>query len=85
MNFRFHKFSKSGLTKIWIAEYDKEELGVVLWKPEWRKYWFEPFNNTGFEEDCLREIAVFIEEQTRLHKAQNKIAKVFPLTQKEKL
>jgi hypothetical protein len=76
MNFKFHKFSKSGLTKIWIAEYDKEKLGIVCWKSESRKYWFEPFTCTGFEEDCLKEIAKFIEEQTRAHKAKNKLARL---------
>lgn len=46
-------------------------LGTVEWFTRWRKYTFRPTTSdaTWFEQTCLREIAAFIEQQTREHKA----------------
>jgi hypothetical protein len=47
---------------------DSKEGGViafVLFYPRWRKYVFEPLENTVYEEVCMREIADFIERQTK--------------------
>ena len=46
------------------------ELGWVKWFGRWRKYSFFPTSNTIFEETCLRDIAEFIQEKTREHKAK---------------
>ena len=46
-------------------------LGYVEWFTRWRKYTFRPTttDTTWFEQTCLREIALFIEAQTKEHKA----------------
>lgn len=40
-------------------------LGAVLFYPRWRRYVFQPYSNTLYEHDCLRDIADFCEAQTR--------------------
>ena len=49
----------------------RSELGYIRWFARWRKYVFEPFQNTVYEETCMREISQFIEEETA---AQRKAA-----------
>ena len=59
-------------TKRW-AVYTKDymqDLGTIKWHNSWRKYAFFPFSNTLFEQDCLRDISNFIEEQTKLHRRE---------------
>lgn len=69
--------SKSGLTKIWdVRPTEKKEdsfagIGVISWYASWRKYAFQPKGNTVFEQDCLRDIADFIEDATKQHKGAN--------------
>jgi hypothetical protein len=43
-------------------------LGEVKWKSSWRKYAFFPPPDRVFEEDCLRDIAKFCEEETIAHR-----------------
>ncbi len=43
-------------------------LGRVEWYPGWRKYVFAPEADTVYEQDCLRDIAAFCEQQTREHR-----------------
>ncbi len=55
--------------RFWV--YSKETgdtLGYIVWHSPWRKYWFEPSANTGFEWVCMREIADFVEKATKEHK-----------------
>lgn len=47
-------------------------LGKVLWYSRWRKFAFYPVQGSGFDEDCLREIATFCEDQTKARKAMTK-------------
>lgn len=46
-------------------------LGGIKWFGRWRKYAFYPVEGTIYEETCMREIALFIQQETRLH---NKLA-----------
>jgi hypothetical protein len=39
-------------------------LGEVRWFSRWRKYSFMPARDTVFEQDCLRDLAEFIEAET---------------------
>ena len=57
-------------THIWSVQTIESglEIGIIKWRPSWRKYSFFPDNETVFEEDCLRDIADFISEETRKHK-----------------
>lgn len=65
--------SKSGKTHEWrVQPKDNGALaaciGVVKWYGPWRKYTFQPYSSTVFEQDCLRDIADFCEKVTREHK-----------------
>lgn len=37
-------------------------LGEIKWFPHWRKYAFFPANHTVFEEICLNDIIIFLNE-----------------------
>lgn len=70
IEFRGPFTSKSALTKIWDV-YPKDggkRIGQVKWYGSWRKYAFMPEPFCVFEQDCLRDIASFIELKTRDHK-----------------
>jgi len=43
-------------------------IGFIKWYGTWRKYCFFPDEDTVFEQDCLRDIAEFIQTATKLHK-----------------
>ncbi len=62
------------LTSLWIVrnKYD-ETLGSIHWITHWRKYVFAPAPGCVFEEDCLRDIAQFIEERTNEYKKARQI------------
>jgi hypothetical protein len=79
IDFRLHGFSPSGKTKIWVVQNreDHSVLGRVSWFGRWRKYIFHPPEHADlvFEEVCLREIAQFIEEETKAQRAASKAAK----------
>lgn len=60
------------LTKCWhVVTRSGETIGSVSWFGRWRKYAYFPINSV-YEEDCLREIASFIETKTREHRAARK-------------
>ena len=60
-------------TRRWTVETLKGvEIARIQWYPGWRKYVFVPGYPTDWEEDCLRDVAAFIEQRTAEHKAQQK-------------
>lgn len=40
------------------------QLGSIEFKPQWRKYVFQPLPNMAFDKDCLDEIANFLHSET---------------------
>lgn len=63
--------SASGKTKTWLVKPNLgKAIGEIRWFAGWRKYSFQPYGSTIFEESCLRDIAAFLEQQTREHKAK---------------
>lgn len=62
--------SASGKTRVWEVRVKEDgyHLGKVSWYAPWRKYIFHPTGSSIYEQDCLRDIADFIELQTKLHK-----------------
>lgn len=48
-------------------------LGIVKWRPGWRKYVFEPQPDTVFDCGCLREMADFLDQQTTMQKRKREI------------
>ena len=67
---KFIEVDEKPKTKVWSVQTIESELeiGIIKWRPSWRKYCFFPDNETVFEEDCLRDIADFIIEKTKEHK-----------------
>jgi len=59
------------LTDVWavFAIQGDEFLGEVKWYSGWRRYVFEPDADAIFEQDCLRDIAGFLETATAVQKA----------------
>jgi len=49
-------------------------LGYVKFYGAWRKYCFFPNPYTIFEQDCLRDIAIFCEQQTAQWRISKKVA-----------
>lgn len=60
----------TGKTRIYdvFAKEGSILLGKVKWFPSWRKYSFFPEAGTVFEQDCLNDIASFLEELMMLRK-----------------
>lgn len=52
-----------------IAKEGGKLLGSIEWHSGFRAYSFNPYPITYYEEDCLRDIAQFIEDQTTSHRA----------------
>lgn len=67
------KTRDTGKTLVWdvVAQRDGAKLGEVKWFGRWRKYCFFPIDSI-FEEVCLREIAAFIEGETKRHRAKKR-------------
>lgn len=59
---------KTDLWHVWSLNSPPRHLGVVSWFSAWRKYAFYPSSSTIFEQDCLRDLATFIEEETTKHR-----------------
>jgi hypothetical protein len=64
-------------TKIWnIRTKDSHDLiGVVRWHCPWRKYCLFGITEVVYEQDCLRDIAEFIEQKTKEHHQKIKESK----------
>ena len=69
--------STSGKTKVWrvtAKDDDSDFLGEVRWYGVWRCYGFFPFCGKifqtvpVFEKQCLRDIADFLEDETKKQK-----------------
>ena len=72
--------SASGKTKIWritAKDDDSDFLGWIKWYGAWRCYGFFPYallsSNLVLEKQCLRDIADFCEEQTKLQKSHSSV------------
>ena len=54
-------------TNVWyvVTSEGHKTLGEIKWFSRWRKYAFFPMAETVYENDCLKDIAEFIEIQMR--------------------
>lgn len=59
-----------------ISKRDNLRLGIIKWYGPWRKYWFEPEKETGFETQCLLEIAGYIEGLMQARKIARELRKM---------
>jgi hypothetical protein len=73
LDFEDKGTSASGLTRRWVVKSKAGGilLGWIEWHAQWRRYWFCPINNTGFDAACLQEIADFLKEQMALRQSIN--------------
>ena len=57
-------------TKRWqvVTKAEGALLGSIGWFGRWRRYAFTPYEGSVYEQDCLRDIASFIEAQTKAHR-----------------
>jgi hypothetical protein len=69
ITFKENGTSPSGKTKRWVIDSKNggPQLGTIQWYAPWRKYVCEVARSL-FDEGCLREIAEFIEAETRAHR-----------------
>lgn len=70
IDFKLQPKNPERKTNLWVV-YTKDgrmDLGHVEWFSRWRCYVFFPSMDTVFERDCLRDIANFIEQQTKDYK-----------------
>ena len=72
IEFQYAHDSESGKTRIWDVVPKDEHLaiGQVRWFGRWRKYAFFPWEDTVYEQTCLRDIADFCEGQTKAHRSE---------------
>ncbi len=55
--------------RMWVVnKHDDVPLGNIGWFGRWRKYAFYPLPGMVFEQDCLRDIADYIETMTKEHR-----------------
>jgi hypothetical protein len=67
----FIEVPASGVTKRWeIRTRSGIVIGRVQWSNGWRRYALCPGFPTEWEQDCLRDVADFIERETAEHKAR---------------
>lgn len=61
--------SKSRKTLIWSvsSSLGGPPLGRIVWRGGWRRYVFQPFNDTVFDSSCLRELAEKLLHATQAH------------------
>jgi hypothetical protein len=50
-----------------MTKQTRQQIGTISWYGTWRKYCLWPEPDTVFEQVCLRDIAAFCEQQTKLH------------------
>lgn len=74
---QFEELPASGVTKRWqiVAKQRGAVIGWVAWSNGWRRYVLQPGMMTEWEQDCLRDVASFIEEQTAIRKQERTLAK----------
>ena len=39
-----------------------DRIGEIKWNSGWRRYWFMPDSETGYDSQCLKDIATFMDE-----------------------
>lgn len=75
---RFIKFQECHLegrkTKYWdvVNTLDEDFLGVIKWSTAWRRYVFEPYENTQFDGSCLNMLSAFCIAETNKHKNKSR-------------
>ena len=70
---RLRQVPFKGKTERWEVEtLDGKMIGRIAWSTGWRRYVLQPAYPTEWEQDCLREIAAFIEGMTLAYKEKHR-------------
>jgi len=68
VSFKLEERRRGAKTDVWhvwsLRQPLPAHLGVVKWYGPWRRYAFYPDGSTVFEQDCLRDLAEFVEAET---------------------
>ena len=69
MTLRWLKFEEvtrvDRKTKVFsVQSLKNEDLGQIVFRPQWRRYVFEPKENTIFDASCLFELSGFLNKIT---------------------
>ncbi len=56
------KGKKTNIYNVIKVTLDKADmhLGIIKWNGAFRKYWFEPIDDTGWSDDCLDLVSSFL-------------------------
>lgn len=50
------------------------KIGLIKWWPHWRKYTFQPYDQTVWDTKCLGEVVIFIDQLMNERKdARNRV------------
>lgn len=60
--------AKTDVWDVWSLKLPPAYLGTVKWFSRWRKYAFFAARDRIFEQDCLRDLAEFVESETEKHR-----------------
>lgn len=62
LKFVYYTKSASGKTDLYkvINHIKNEQIGIVHWQGQWRKYCFLSFEDIEYDIECLRSIAEFL-------------------------
>ena len=74
IEFRDMGTSASGKTRVWyvVNKNNVDDVpGIIKWNGGWRKYVYHS-GPAYYDWQCLRQIADFIEDQTKIHKEKKK-------------
>lgn len=73
----FREIPAPGVTRRWeiVANQGGAVIGWIAWANGWRRYVLQPGWNTEWEQDCLRDVAAFLEQQTAVRKMVRELAK----------
>jgi len=53
-----------------------QHLGLIKWNGAFRKYWFEPINDTGWSDDCLDLVSYFLKKVNKRHRQKLRKKKI---------
>lgn len=74
IEFKDMGLSASGKTRVWyvVNKNNPDDVpGIIKWNGGWRKYVYHS-GPAYYDWQCLRQIADFIEDQTKIHKEKKK-------------
>lgn len=60
-------------TKVWAVLTNGMPLGYIQWYAHWRRYTLFPVSGTLWDAGCLREVAKFCEDRTKVQQHEARV------------